>query len=58
MVKLRAGVHRQVRVLSVGTAAPCFNAYRLSVKSRIAACSNHLKNFHGFCSQGFLQLLR
>ena len=42
--------------LSVGTAAPCFTTY--NVKSRIAAFSTHLKNLHGFCSQGFSQLLR
>ena len=48
--RLRAGSRRQVRVVSVGTAAPCFTAH--NVKSRIAACSNHLKNLHGFCSQG------
>ena len=56
MARLRAGVRRRVRVVSVGTAAPCFTA--CNVKSRIAACSNHLKNLHGFCSQDFSQLLR
>ena len=51
--RLRAGARRQVRA-SIGTAAPCFTAY--NVKSRIAACSNHLKSPHGFCRQVFSQL--
>ena len=48
--RVRAGARRRVRVFSVETvrffsvetATPCFTAY--NVKSRIAACSNHLKN--------------
>ena len=56
MARLRAGTRRRIRVVSVGTAAPCFTAY--NVKSRIAASSNHLKNLYDFCSQGFSQLLR
>ena len=55
MARLRAGVRRRVSVLSVGTAAPYFTAY--NVKSRIATCSNHMKDLHGVCSQGFSQLL-
>ena len=49
--RIRAG---RVCILSIGTAAPCFTAD--NVQSRIAACSNHLKNLLGFCSQSFSQL--
>ena len=40
----------RVRVLSVGTAAPCFTAYNET--SRIAACFNHLKTFMVFVAKG------
>ena len=33
----------------IGTVVPRFTAY--NVKSRIAACSIHLKNFHGFVAK-------
>ena len=42
MARLRAGARRKVCVLSIGTATPRFTAY--NVKSKIAACSNPLKN--------------
>ena len=52
---LGQGLGRGDEFACVGTTVPCFTAY--GAKSRIAACSNHLKNLHGFCRQGFSQLL-